>query len=64
MHVMADILTSVLTIAALFTIKYTGITFLDPIVGIISGLVIVKWAANLVKVTVISLLDIKTEEHE
>lgn len=62
MHVMADILTSVLTIAALFTIKYTGITFLDPIVGIISGLVILKWAGNLVKVTVISLLDIKTKE--
>ena len=61
MHVLADIMTSVLTIVALFIIKYTGITLLDPLVGIVSGLVIVKWAFNLVKVTVIDLLDIKTE---
>ncbi|MBR6163502.1 cation transporter [bacterium] len=62
MHVMADILTSLLTIAALITIKFTGITFLDALVGIISGLVIVKWAIGLVKVTVINLVDIKVEE--
>lgn len=59
MHVIADILTSILTIIALFTIKYTGITYLDPAVGIISGLVIVKWAINLIKATVVSLIDIK-----
>ena len=49
MHILADTLTSIMAIIALVLGKYYGLIFLDPITGMIGGLIILKWAGNLVK---------------
>lgn len=57
MHILADVMTSVFAIMALITAKYFGWIFLDPIVGIIGGLVICIWSYGLIKSTSMILLD-------
>ena len=57
LHVLADALTSVLAIAALFAGKYLGWSFLDPVIGIAGGIVIGKWAIGLLKSSGRLLLD-------
>ena len=57
LHVLADALTSVLAIAALLVAKYWHVTFVDPMVGIIGALVIMKWGFGLVRTTSRELLD-------
>ena len=57
LHVLADALTSVLAIAALFAGKYLGWSFLDPVIGIAGGIVIGKWAIGLLKNSGRLLLD-------
>ncbi|WP_432464159.1 CDF family Co(II)/Ni(II) efflux transporter DmeF [Agarivorans sp. QJM3NY_33] len=57
MHVLADALTSVLAIAALFIGKYLGWTWLDPVIGVVGALVISKWSWGLIKQTSPILLD-------
>lgn len=47
LHIVADALTSVLAIVALLAGKYFGWIFLDPVIGIAGGLIIVKWAYDL-----------------
>ncbi len=58
-HILADILTSILAIIALLAGKYFNLTVLDPIIGIVGGLLIIKWAASLLKKTVYILIDKK-----
>ena len=48
-HILADALTSIIAIAALILGKYCGFTFLDPIMGIVGGILIFKWSINLIK---------------
>ncbi|RJP94453.1 MAG: cation transporter [Desulfobacteraceae bacterium] len=57
LHVIADALTSVLAIAALFSGKYFGWNWLDPIIGIVGAIVIARWALGLVNDTSVILLD-------
>ncbi len=57
LHVVADAVTSVLAILALFSGKLFGWTFLDPIVGIIGAAVICSWAVQLCRDTGWELLD-------
>jgi cation diffusion facilitator family transporter len=57
LHVIADALTSVLAIAALISGKYFGWYWLDPIIGIVGAIVIVRWAMGLVNDTSTILLD-------
>lgn len=57
LHVVADALTSVLAIAALFSGKFFSWSFLDPVMGIIGGGLIIKWAYGLAKSTAYLLLD-------
>jgi cation diffusion facilitator family transporter len=57
LHVIADALTSVLAIIALFAAKYFGWVFLDPVMGIVGGLLIGRWAVSLLKSTAKILLD-------
>lgn len=59
LHILADALTSVLAIAALFAAKYLQWNFADAIVGILGGYIIIKWAIGLIKRTATSLLDIR-----
>ena len=49
LHILADALTSVMAIIALTCGKYFGWVFLDPLIGIVGGLIILKWSVGLIK---------------
>lgn len=49
MHILADALTSVMAIAALLLGKYFGLVFFDPLIGVVGGVIILKWSASLIK---------------
>lgn len=57
MHVLADAFTSVLAIAALIGGRYAGWTFLDPLMGIVGGIVILRWSVGLCRGAARQLLD-------
>ncbi len=56
-HVFADALTSVLAIIALLAGRYLGWVWLDPVMGVVGGIVIAVWAWNLMRDTAAVLLD-------
>lgn len=56
-HILSDLMTSVLAMLALFAAKYAGWNFLDPIVGVMGGILICIWAIGLIKSTSMILLD-------
>jgi len=58
-HILADALTSVLAILALLAGKFYGVIFLDPVIGVLGGILILKWAFGLLKKTVKILVDMK-----
>lgn len=58
-HILADALTSVLAIIALLVGKYLGILCLDPIIGILGGILIIRWAVGLLRSTVVKLIDMR-----
>jgi cation diffusion facilitator family transporter len=62
LHVIADALTSVLAIVALLTGKYFGWVWMDPTMGIIGAIVILKWAYSLVTQTGKILLDYNVDK--
>ena len=57
LHILSDILTSVLAIAALLAGKYFNLLIFDPAIGILGGLIIARWAFNLLKCSSKILLD-------
>ena len=57
MHILADAFTSILAIAGLLMGKYFGLIFFDPIIGLVGGIVIAKWAVDLLKKSSKILLD-------
>lgn len=56
-HVLADALTSVLAIVALLGGLYLGLSWLDPVMGLVGTVVIVAWAASLLRSAGAVLLD-------
>jgi cation diffusion facilitator family transporter len=56
-HVLADALTSVLAIVALVSGRYLGLTWLDPVMGIVGAIVILAWSRSLVRSAGAVLLD-------
>ena len=56
-HVLADALTSVFAIAALFAARYFGWAWIDPVVGMVGALVVANWAYGLMRDTGLVLLD-------
>lgn len=62
LHVLADALTSVLAIAALILGRSYGWIWLDPIMGIVGGLVIARWSYGLIRDTAGVLLDAVPDE--
>lgn len=62
LHVLADALTSVFAIAALLAGRYLGWVWLDPVMGIVGGIVIARWSWSLMKDTAGVLLD-RTDDH-
>ena len=61
-HVLADALTSVLAIVALLAGRYLGWVWLDPVMGIVGGVVIGRWSWILMRDTAAVLLD-TTDAH-
>jgi cation diffusion facilitator family transporter len=59
LHVAADALTSLLAILALVAGRYLGLTWLDPLMGIVGGVVILKWGMSLCKHAAFDLLDVE-----
>jgi cation diffusion facilitator family transporter len=62
MHVMADALTSVLAIFALLSGKYFGLTWFDPLMGIVGAILILRWSIGLIRSSSHVLLDMKGSE--
>ena len=60
LHILADAFTSILAIGALLLGKYFGLVFLDPVIGILGGIIIAKWAIDLIKSSSKILLDFTT----
>lgn len=56
-HILTDALTSVLAIVALLLGKWKGLSWLDPAVGILGGIVVLKWSLGLIKQSGMDLLD-------
>ena len=61
-HVLADALTSILAIVALLAGRYLGWVWLDPVMGIVGGVVIGRWSWVLMRDTAAVLLD-TTDAH-
>jgi len=57
MHVVADAATSVLAIIALFGGKLFGADWLDPVMGIVGGILVAVWAVGLLRTSGRALLD-------
>jgi len=57
LHVLADALTSVLAIVALFTGKALGWIWMDPLMGVVGAVIIARWAYCLLRDTSKILLD-------
>lgn len=62
LHVLADTLTSLLAIVALFFGKFYGWNWLDAVMGMVGALVISKWTLNLLRQTSPILLDENIDE--
>ncbi len=56
-HILTDALTSVFAIVALCLGLWQGWTWLDPFVGVVGGLVVLKWSVGLIRQSGMDLLD-------
>ena len=61
LHVVADAVTSVLAIIALFAGKYFGWDFLDAVLGIVGAVLVAQWSWGLIRETGKTLLDAEME---
>ena len=57
LHVLADALTSLFAIVALFAGKYLGMIWMDPAMGIVGAILVGRWAYRLLRDTGHTLLD-------
>ena len=57
LHVLADTLTSLLAIVALFSGKYLGMVWMDPAMGIVGACLVGRWAYGLLRDSGHTLLD-------
>lgn len=64
LHVLADAMTSVTAIVALLAGKYSGWSWLDPVMGIVGSAVVSIWAYGLVRDTSSILLDRTPESSD
>ena len=56
-HILTDALTSVFAIVALLLGQWQGWSWLDPLVGVIGGVVVFKWSLGLIRQSGMDLLD-------
>jgi len=64
LHVLADALTSVMAIVALLAGRSYGWTWLDPVIGIIGALVILRWSWGLLRDSGVVLVDYIPEDED
>jgi cation diffusion facilitator family transporter len=57
LHVLADALTSLLAIVALLAAKYFGLTWMDPVMGVVGAVLVARWSLGLLRSTSAVLLD-------
>jgi cation diffusion facilitator family transporter len=57
LHVLTDAMTSVLAIIALLGAKYFKLGWMDPMMGVIGAILVVRWSLGLIQATVKVLLD-------
>ncbi len=57
LHVLTDALTSVLAIAALLGAKYFRLIWMDPVMGLVGAILVIRWSFGLIQGTVKVLLD-------
>lgn len=62
LHVLADAVTSLLAIAALLAGKYFGANWLDPLMGIVGGVLVARWSYGLIRDTSRVLLDTQADD--
>ena len=58
-HILADALTSILAIGALLIGKFFNIIYFDAFIGILGGILILRWAIGLINDTYKILIDMK-----
>jgi cation diffusion facilitator family transporter len=63
LHVLADTLTSLLAIFALLAAKYFGAVWIDPLMGIVGGVLIARWSWSLIRESGAVLLDHQAPEQ-
>jgi len=64
LHVLADALTSILAIFALLAGKYLGVVQLDPLMGIVGGILVARWSYGLIRDASRVLLDRQANERD
>jgi cation diffusion facilitator family transporter len=57
LHVLTDAMTSVLAIIALLAAKYFNLVWMDPVMGIVGAIMVIRWSVGLIQGTTIVLLD-------
>lgn len=57
LHVLTDAMTSVLAILALLAAKYFDLVWMDPVMGIVGAVMVIRWSVGLIQGTTIVLLD-------
>lgn len=62
LHVLADALTSLLAIFALIAGKYFGLSWFDPLMGVVGAVMVLRWSIGLVRSSSHVLLDMKVPE--
>lgn len=63
LHVLADALTSVLAILALLAARYFQTIWMDPLMGIVGAIMIIRWSSGLLRTTSAVLLDRQAPAH-
>jgi cation diffusion facilitator family transporter len=63
LHVLTDAMTSVLAIIALLTAKYFNLVWMDPLMGIVGAILVIRWSIGLIQGTTKVLLDHQTPEN-
>jgi cation diffusion facilitator family transporter len=56
-HVLADALTSLFAIGALLSAKYFGLSWLDPVMGVVGAVLVARWSIGLLRESGRVLLD-------
>lgn len=57
LHVLTDALTSILAIIALLAAKYFALVWMDPLMGIVGAIMVIRWSVGLIQGTIKVLLD-------